>query len=676
MRKNIEQFLKLLILLSFFVPLVLMSSSFIFPFIVPKIVIFRSIVLLMFGSYLALLFSNWHRYKPKLTAINIAVFLFFLSFTISTFVGVDPYKSFWDNHERMLGLFTVGHYVIYYFIISSVFKDWLDWKLFLRLFLGAGLLVMFIGFIQKYLNVNFLLNGGSGRVSATLGNAIYFSAYGMFLFFIGYLLMIKEKTNNFWRYFAIVGMLFGFGGVFWGGTRSAFLGLTVGLFVMVLVYLLFLKKHKKIRLRLSALVIFGVLVLSSLFFFRQTDFVKNIPAVGRLMNVSLTGGTADTRIMAWGIAYESWKDKPIFGWGPNNYFYAFNKYYNPNFLDYGFGETWFDNAHNILMNTLAVQGAFGILTYLSLFIVSIIVLFRAYKKGDIDIHFFAVGTAFLIGHLVNNVFVFENPTSYLYFFFFLALLSANSENKNVAENNKLNNDISVGLVVLVFSFIFIILYATNINPAKANKATLTAIKSIHNGDNPALQYQNAIKIPSPHIDDIRADFSRAVVDKLGEYIKANRQEEVNELYNLVYEELSKNLELHPLDIRVHLQLANMTKQYMNPENKQAFENVELLLEDALSKSPKRQQVQYVLAEIKIVLGKDEEAEQVLIDSLENNPKIEVGLLRLIALEQEMGKFEEGLKHLNYALDNGIVLNENAEVYLNSFYPDFDFNKNE
>ncbi|EKE05464.1 MAG: hypothetical protein ACD_19C00278G0002 [uncultured bacterium] len=675
MRKNIEQFLKLLILFSFFVPLIVLPSSFIFPFIVPKIVIFRGITLLMLGAYIALLVSNWHYYKPKLTPINIVVLLFFLSFTISTFVGVDPYKSFWDNHERMLGLFTVFHYVAYYFIITSTTKNWIDWKFLLRMFLGAGTILMFIGFLQKYVSSGLLLNGGTERVSATLGNSIYFSAYGMFLFFIGYLLFIKEKTSKFWRYYAIIGMLFGFGGIFWGGTRSALLGVLVGLFVLLFIYLVFLKDYKKTRLRLLGLMILGVLILISLFLFRQTTFVQNIPAVGRLMNTNVTGGSAETRTMAWEIAYKGWKEKPVFGWGPNNYFYTFNKYYNPKFLEHGFGETWFDNAHNILMNTLTVQGTFGILTYLSLFVVSIVVLLRSYKRGSIDINFLAVGVAFLVAHLVNNVFVFENPTSYLYFFFFLALLNGNCKKPEELKEQKLNNEISIGLLAVVFSFMFIVLYATDINPARANQATLNAIKAINSGDSPALQYENATKIPSPHIDDIRNDFSRSVIEKLGEYIKANRQEEVNELYKLVYQELAKNLELHPLDIRIHLQLANLTSQFMNMENKDAFVNVELLLEDALSKSPARQQVKYMLADVKVILGKELEAEKILVDSFEISPKVEFGLFRLIALEQQLGKLDKGLEYLNYAFDNGIVLSEAGENYLKGIYPDFDFNKN-
>src|SRR5690606_23008886 len=97
---------------------------------------------------------------------------------------------------------------------------------------------------------------------------------------------------------------------------------------------------------LSFVALFAIFVV--LFINRKTDFVANIPAVGRLLNTDVS--STNTRVMAWGVAFEAWQEKPVFGWGPNNFYYAFNKYYKPQFLEYGFGETWFDNAHSVIMN--------------------------------------------------------------------------------------------------------------------------------------------------------------------------------------------------------------------------------------------------------------------------------------------------------------------------------------
>src|SRR3989339_2255094 len=124
MKQNLVKVLKFLIYATFFVPLLVLPTSFIFPFIVPKILLFRALVTLMIGGYVLLLLINWQEFKPRFSLLNLALAAFLASFTISTFTGVDPYHSFWDNHERMLGLFTIFHYVVFYFVCSSVFKTW------------------------------------------------------------------------------------------------------------------------------------------------------------------------------------------------------------------------------------------------------------------------------------------------------------------------------------------------------------------------------------------------------------------------------------------------------------------------------------------------------------------------------------------------------------------------
>jgi O-antigen ligase len=366
MKKNIEQFIKILIYSSFFIPLVIVPNSFIFPFIVPKVLLLRSIIFLMIGAYIALLLINWKYYKPKFTLLNVLLGLFLISFVISTFVGSDPYHSFWDNHERMLGLFTITHYIAYYFVASAVFKSWKEWKWALRIFLIAGSGVMMIAALQA-VNPDFLLNQGSDRSASTLGNAIYVGGYGLFLVFVAVLLLLKEEVTS-WRYVEIVLGILALLGLFFSGTRGSLIGLLVGVVVAIVCYSFILKDFPRLRKVLWGCIILGVVATGVLYLNRQTTFVKGIPAVGRILNTSLQDISHSPRSIAWSIGVESWKEKPIFGWGPNNFFYAFNKYYHPESLEFGYPETWFDNAHNILVNTLTVQGLFGLVVYLGIFI--------------------------------------------------------------------------------------------------------------------------------------------------------------------------------------------------------------------------------------------------------------------------------------------------------------------
>jgi O-antigen ligase len=667
MQKYIANIIKFFIAGTLFVPLVLIPASFIFPFIVPKILLFRSLVLCMLAGYLILFFSYKDMYKPRFSFLGWTVFLFFISMSISTFFGVDWYRSFWDNHERMLGLFTLFHFVLYFFIASTVVKEWRDWQWLFRVFLFAGGIVMYIGVWQKFVNVDALLNRGGTRVSATLGNAIYYSGYGLFLFFAGLLLFFKEKHIA-WKVYAAFGGILGFMGVFLGGTRGTFIGLVAGLGVMLLSYSILLKGHKQAKKVLTSIIVIGLVLVTTLFMFRSSTFVRGIPALGRLMNTNIvTTGTGQTRLMAWSIAVDAWQERPVFGWGPNNYYYAFNKYYNPEFLEHGWGETWFDNAHSAPMNTLAVQGIIGFILYMGLFFVPVFILWRGYKQDFFDAHIVSISSGFLAGHFVHNAFVFENPTSYLYFFFFLAFIQSQYIHQKYLVETKQHGTISFGVVAVVLSIVFLFLYATNVNPARANMATLNAIRKVNSGVDPLLTYAETANVPSPHIDDIRNDYIRMIAPLIPKYHEQASTKQVQDIFHLINGELEKNKILHPMDIRIHLTQSQFNSQHAIFMQDAAFlVDSEMILEEALSYSPKRQQIQYMLAAVKLQLNKPQEAVALLQDSIDNNPKIGEGWWRLAGVYEQVEDINTIKNIYSTAIEKGVTFNKQQRSFFEQF----------
>ncbi len=662
MKKNYSQIIWWLTVATFLVPLIVIPGSFIFPFIVPKALAFRMLVLCQLGVFLTAYYAHNSDLKIRPTAVSWAVLAFALSFTLSTFLGTDVHHSLWDNHERMLGLFTVLHYVIYFFILSTIFRTKDVWHSLLRLFLAAGSVVMLIGLLQK-ISPNFLLNNGSARVSATLGNAIYLGAYGIFLFFVSLYFFFLEKK---WWY--LVGSLLAFTGILISGTRGSVLGLVAGLGTMMTVYFLTLpKEQNKARKWLGSFAIGLVLVFGVLFAFRHTNTVQSLPAVGSLVNTTISG-TASTRLMAWKIAIESWQDKPIFGWGPNNFFYAFNKYYNPEFLRFGWGETWFDNAHNIILNTLATQGLVGVVTYLSLFGAAVFLLIRGYRQGRVSQHLTAVGSAFLAGHLVQNIFVFENITSYLYFFFFLAMVSSLSLGADT-EPVKARPVLSSGLLGGMWAVLALLIFATNINVARANSGMINTLQTIYQGGDVIAVYNKNSQIGSPHQADNRLDLGRAITQIAGQYSEQNRQAEFQPLAELAIQELDKNRLEHPYDIRNQVQEAQLLQiayeMYHNTDH--LLKANEILLE-AKTKSPERQQVDYMLSGIKISLGDKKTAVDILQASVERTPSIGEGWWRLIYTLQVSGDTAGAKAKALEARERGIVFDAIGESIVGPLAP--------
>src|SRR5205085_1672760 len=130
------------------------------------------------------------------------------------------------------------------------------------------------------------------------------------------------ETSIVWKWVEVIAALLAGVGLFFSGTRGSMIGLLAGLFVAGIAYMLVLKDSPKTRQVLGA--VFAVLVVVSGIFYmvRDSRLIKDIPALDRLLHTSLsevTGGSA--RSIAWKIAFESWKDRPVFGWGPNNFFY-------------------------------------------------------------------------------------------------------------------------------------------------------------------------------------------------------------------------------------------------------------------------------------------------------------------------------------------------------------------
>lgn len=639
-KTTIEFIIKALTIASFFIPIVVVPSSFIFPFIVPKILLIRTAVVFLVALYSMLLLINFEAYKPPKTVLTLALFAFGVSFLISTFVGVDAYHSFWDNHERMLGLFTVTHYILLFVVLSSVNKTWADWRLLARWFLVAGSVVMFVGLLQVG-NPNLLLNQGSERVASTLGNSIYVGSYGLFLLALAVLLYVRESVLI-WKWVELVGMLLALGGMVFSGARGSMLGLAAGVVAALVLYSFAFRGHRQLRTALLCVLGASFVITGILYINRNGHFVKSVPALDRVFSTTISGIANSPRAIAWQVAFESWQERPVFGWGPNNFFYAFNKYYKSRSLEFGYGETWFDNAHNIILNTLSVQGLVGLLAYLSIFVTGIVLLARSWRRGELNIHVFVIGSAFLIAHLVQDITVFEDPTSYLCFMFWLAMINSLCSNKpvsvdkagkNVVENETVSSDRRVGVAPTlgIVGIAFIVNTIFNLQPALANMQTLVTIGKLSQDPIAALpDVATTFAQSSPHIDDIRNDVTRTMIEIVTNNYEKLGVEKSVEILTVAAEALQKNVILHPHDIRDTLLLGQLFQTAATITNKVEYMlQAEQYTQQALNDSLKRQQIIFGLASIKITIGKAPEAAVLLEQALKDDPKIAETYWRLM-----------------------------------------------
>jgi len=650
---------KYLIYFSFLTPLLVLPSLFIFPYVVPKVIFFRSAILLASGVTLVLyLYSLKSKKDSKnklFTPISVSLALFLLSLIVSTFLSFDWYRSLWDTQERMLGLSTLVFYFVFFFVIKYIFNSWKEWRDAFITFGGVGVLVSLIGIIQK-ISPNFLYNRGSDRVLSTLGNPIYLGGFGLFLLFAGLLFFFKEKGWVKW-YSATVS-LFGFASIITSGTRGSLLGMFTGFIFIAVLYIILKQGRQKTRNIILGILILGSVIGIGLFTFKDTSFVKSVSTLNRIAHISPFEGTAKTRLMAWDVAVEGWKEKPIIGWGPNNYYYAFNKHYNPEFLTFGFQETWFDNAHSVLFNTLATQGAFGLFSYLLIFVASGFCLWKVYKRNEEEeVFIFLFGSGFLIAHFVHNLFVFENITSYIYFFFFLGFLDFLFTNNKKEEyrHNVSKLAIIPSLLLALTGILFL-----NVNVAGANITELEVRKLMTSGDNEESlkKYEETFKWKSPYQYDISWDFSTDVLYVIPNIYSYN-QEIARNFFDVAVSGIESVMVQYPNDVRAVLAYMDLMRSggIVLFEIPGAQEDVLEKLKLAEELSPRRQQIEYAKITFLAGTGEVDEAIKMAQETLSRNENIAEAYYQLARIYEFNKQHKEILPVLDAAIKRGLVFTD-------------------
>lgn len=633
-------------------PLIVMGDVFIFPFVFPKAIYFRILVELMLGIYVLLCLVN-KNYRPQKNNVFWAVLIWATALLLACVFGTDVGRSFWGNFERMSGWFTLIHFALYFVVVSATLKMWEEWR---NLFRWGLLWSFFVGLT----GLNFLLPsnsimriGGGG----SLGNQIYIANYILFFIFIaGYL--FKREEKKLWKFFSAAYIVIGIVLMLYNGKRGPFIGLLAGIFVATLLYSLLTKVKKW---KVIGLSVIGVLVVCAglIFVFRQTNFVGNLPAIGPIARTSLSGGTAETRLIAWGIAWQSFKERPVFGWGMENFYYAFNKYYNPKSLEHGYYETWFDRSHNIFMDYLSTAGIVGFLAYLSLFAACLWVILKVYKNKTVTSDTIVFLSVFLIGYAVQNVFVFDHLSSYLIFFLILAFANwlepieqAKEASQKAIKEQKLSPGyfLGVGLIVLV------LIYFTNIKPAQANKADLETQKMAQQDFFGAIkQMQPALEIDSQFHADMRNDFARLILS-YSQNQQVAQSSDYGKALVFAMEQMKSNIKKHPLELQSYITLSQLYAVGGD------FANSETILNQAQTLSPERQQIAYLLVRIKGIKKDFIGALNVLKQTLSKNDKIPDTYWYLGLVYNDLGDKKLALENIKKAVEKGKVFSVNQEFY--------------
>jgi O-antigen ligase len=333
------------------------------------------------------------------------------------------------------------HYYLFFVLCSLLLTTENDWKWMLRASLGAAVLVVLYGVAAAVPLPGFIWIEGipaefgfwkrlvtSGfRFEGSLGNASYAGSYLMFSILYALYLWARVARPTAWR--TILGystaVLFLFGALWLSGTRAGFVGLLAAMAGLPLFVILRAGRARRSAVAVLCAVAVVVLVV----------FLIRRPAIGisgsRILSFSLRESSVLVRLWAWKAAWRGFLERPLLGWGPENFPAVFDKYADSRSFTPGTTFHWFfDRAHSIVFDYLAENGIITFLAYCSIPVTLYATLWRKVRSGagesDRTTSLKVVSQQGLlfatpIGYLTQGLVMFDAFPIYISYFTFVAL---------------------------------------------------------------------------------------------------------------------------------------------------------------------------------------------------------------------------------------------------------------
>jgi hypothetical protein len=190
---------------------------------------------------------------------------------------------------------------------------------------------------------------------------------------------------------------------------GAYVGMGAG--VVAFVFLLgVINKRRLVRIISWAITI--ILVAGFIFVFTQhsNPLIANNEILGQM---NFDKSTFQTRLLSWESAYKDFHNHWLIGTGFGNYAIIFDKYFNAEFFKYTKSETYFDRAHDNLIDITSTTGILGGVSYLLIFAATGFYLIKLLRRKRIKPLEFCVISSMFVAYFVQNLTVFDSFISYM-----------------------------------------------------------------------------------------------------------------------------------------------------------------------------------------------------------------------------------------------------------------------
>ena len=441
-------------------PLIVMTDPLphtLFPYVVGKALWSRTLIEIAFGLWIILVLrDSSYRFPKSWTLAVLGVYVAIA--LLATVFSVSPTRSMWSTFERMQGWVDLAHWFTFVVVLVSTHRTWVHWRTLLNFNLGVSIVIGLLGLTQFFDIRVFDYLQYRDRLDITLGNPTYVGGYMLVSFFIAaaflaesYLDRSAAETRgravdrrrrrraqqdgglsaipeeHIWRAFWITAIVLSLVMVFLSGTRSAAAALAAGVLAFGIGYAIWGGSRPLRKWTIGATIAMAALasMLVVIVLVRAGSETERINAPGamieRLLNTGVRDRSVEGRIAAAQVGVDAFLDRPVLGWGPENYSVGYDRHVGPEV--FAKGTISFDQAHNKLIEELTTKGLLGLLGYLAVWVSIAVVFFR--KARHLSQHkqafAFLLGAA-LIVYFTQNLFLFDTPSTAPHFYVLLGFV--------------------------------------------------------------------------------------------------------------------------------------------------------------------------------------------------------------------------------------------------------------
>lgn len=657
--------------LVFLAPLVFWSQR-LYPHISSKTFFIYGVVEIIFFLWLySIIVDKSYRLHKTILMWFVPLMGFVLWMTVAGIFGVNFGLSFWSSFGRGAGLLTLYHSLAFSFVVASlVNKNGLSYvvSLFQSFVAGAFFLATSIwmgteGF--KFSARVFATDAGGGFA----GNSTLAAGYLLFALAMGVFLLTLKNLSNSKKWFigiTIASIIFspvfvniyGFfaGKSILGLARGTALALLVGIGVVGLVYM-FLSNKRWVKGISIASITMGL--IGFIFLWMQ------LVTPNTFLNQKFAEEARGTRFIFWDIASEAMGKHPVMGYGPENYFKAYQENFNAQILlEENASEGWVDRAHNIYYD-LGVAGGYPAIILYALFVVSMLYgLYMLHGNGKLTRIQASVLAGLLIAHISNHLFTFESNLSMLALFTLAGIIYALGQNDlkqtrmpvSISETKK-------GIAIFAIAALFIISWVFLVYmPSTKSKAYAETFSA---GINKRSEIYPELLKGSPvgshwDIGGLSFEIYKLFASNAAQ-LKSDKEKipyVIKDLEALI-SHLYKVSETNKTDYRLYITTSFLenTLTYFSdrPYNDETRDRVLGVLEKAQSLAPKNPNVYWSIAQVKVWSGDFAGAEKAYRDAIAVAPHLPASYNLLL-------KYAEVLKDQKLFNETMIQAKENIPGY--------------